>query len=151
MRETIIEISKKAESLLRSAFFTDKFISQQGKIHPPIPVLNSDESINSWFVAIVMDQLLAGFFQFSNELEVMRYSSFQRQAGSLDGCPKAYIWLDKERMMDRAKKEMKNNEEVSEPYLTYDSNPFRIVWAVSAISSHNKRRIYVAGNYVYTK
>lgn len=93
---------------------------------------------------------LLGFLQILPDLALMRSSSFQRHAGSVEGCPEAAAWLDSAVIRQRASARLRRGEQPGEPFLTYDGQPTRLVWAVPVTARSGRARvIFVAGDYVF--
>lgn len=144
------QVYRKAQMLFRSTIH-DPLVQRAGQIAEPIPVVNTHNAIVSWFVGIVVAERLAGFMQFQPDLTLMRYSSFQQQPGSVEGAPFASAWLDPQAVTERAATKATADETLSSPRLTYDANPTRLVWAVTATTpAGHTRTLYVAGDYVYS-
>jgi hypothetical protein len=80
----------------------------------------------------------------------LRYSTFQRQAGNLAGCPQASDWLDPVMVQRHAQEHAEPGETLATPILTYDRHPTRLVWAVpTQLSDGRSSRLYVIGTFVY--
>ena len=106
--------------------------------------------VASWFVGVLREDRIIGFFQLTEEGELMRYSTFQRVAGDLDGCPEAGQWLDNGSVIERASALIGEDERVREAYLTFDSNITRIVWVVEVAGPGGRtRNVFVAGDHVH--
>lgn len=150
MIPAIEEVYSKAKQFFKSSTGSDMLVQKEGKIENPIPVLEASGSINSWFVGVTAGNTLAGFMQIDNDLNLLRYSSFQRVPNSLRGCPPADLWLDPEKIISLARTKAAKDDSLSDPVLTYDQNPSRIVWSVIATDKQGrKKKICVAGEYVY--
>lgn len=139
-----------AHDLLRRGVIGTAQVIESGLVGTPIAVQAPDGLLNSWFVPITIGDLLAGFIQFLPDGTFMRFSSFQRHAGSLAGCPAAADWLDPDRIQARAKGHRQSDERSGEPFLTFDKSPDRLVWAVPMTKpGGDVRYVYVAGKIVY--
>lgn len=146
----IEEVKKTAVKLFNYPIVQDSFVKTNGKIENPIPILETSGYINSWFVGVSVNKRLAGFMQIDNDLNLLRYSSFQRVPNSIEGCPEADTWLSPKKILTLAKTKADKDDSLSEPILTYDQNPSRIVWSIIAKKKNgNTRTIYVAGEFVY--
>ncbi len=144
------EVNEKAIGLFKSGIAQDRVVQKSGKVERPIPIQGPGGEIVSWFVGITVGQRLAGFMQFKDDLTLMRYSTFQRHASSLDSCPIADTWLNPSRVLEMAKTKACPTDDLESPFMTYDCNLTRIVWAVRATSNDGERAmIFVAGEYVY--
>jgi hypothetical protein len=125
-------------------------VAASGRLETPIAVQAPDGRLHSWFVPVTIGSQLAGFFQFLPDGTFMRYSSFQRRAADLAGCPASEDWLDPERIQARAEVQRQPDETSSKPFLTYDRTPHRLVWAVPLTNARGEvRLVYVAGATVY--
>jgi len=152
MTIAIERIYKRAIELFKSNITQDSLVNTRGKVEKPIPVLEPSGKVNSWLICITVGKIVVGFMQIDNDLRILRYSSFQRIPESLQGCPPASAWLNKKNIIARAKTMATAQDILSSPVLTYDRNPSRIVWAITAINKSGERRtIHVAGEYVYVK
>ena len=141
---------KKALSLFRSGIVGSTLVEEKGAVATPIPVRDPEGEFASWFVPIIVADRIAGFFQFSPRLDLLRYASLQKEPESVDDCPTAASWIDPETVKNRAKILATDDEVLSSPYLTYDANISRLAWAVRAMKHDGgSRLIYVAGDYVY--
>ena len=144
------EIRTLAVTLLQSGNFGGDLVIESGHVESPIAVQDPDRKLHSWFVPITVGSHLAAFFQFLPDDTFMRFSSFQRRAGELVGCPDAADWLDLKRIKERAQAFNQMAETSGEPFLTYDRSPDRLVWAVPLeIPGGEVRLVYVAGRTVY--
>lgn len=149
---TLEHVYKRAIQLFKSGITQDTLVNTSGKIEKPIPVVDSSGETISWFIGITVGERLVGFMEINSNLELLRYSTFQRTLGLLSGCPMASIWLDTESIINRARTMASTQDELSYPILTYDRSPSRIVWAVKATDKRGQSKtIYVAGEYVYIK
>ncbi len=75
-----------ARYLLRQGLPGDALVLRKGRLAWPIPVYSPDGKIQSWFVAVTVEDKIVGFFQLLPDLILHRYSSFQRQPGSTAIC-----------------------------------------------------------------
>jgi hypothetical protein len=143
-------IQNRARELLRTGMPGGFPVRKSGRVKQPIPVLESDGELHSWFVPVTVGDLLAGFFEFQTDLTFMRYSSFQRQEDSLEGCPAAESWTDVKAIQRLAATNARPGEKAGEPFLTYDRSPSRLVWAVALESPDGTTRtVHVAGSWVW--
>ncbi|MHA2142899.1 MAG: hypothetical protein ACXADD_15545 [Candidatus Thorarchaeota archaeon] len=149
MRERVHEEAKR---LFESGITQDPLVDSKGAVIPPIPILDLNQELDSWFVAITADGRIAGFMQFNKELVLMRYSTFQRKASSLEGCPETASWLDQASILQTARTVVTDGELIEEPFLSYDKHPTRIAWAVSFRDRQGKfRTVFVAGSFAYER
>jgi hypothetical protein len=144
------QIRTHAQNLLRDGTIGNDLVIANGHIETPIAVQAPDGRHHSWFVPVTVGNQLVGFFQFLTDGTFMRFSSFQRRAGELAGCPAAVDWLDLNWIRKHAEVQRQPDETSSKPFLTYDRTPDRLVWAVPLTHSSGKvRHVYVAGKTVY--
>ncbi len=127
--------------------FTIRMSIHTGK---PIPVLHPSGEHHSWFVPVVTSSLLAGFFEFGADLTFMRYSSFQKRASNLTGCPTAAAWIDEHLIQQKIERVKKNNEKIKDFFLSYDGNPSHLAWrGILESDAGTVRSVYVAGNLTW--
>jgi hypothetical protein len=144
-----IQIRALARSALRGGVVKSDLVVASGRVEAPIAIQAPEGPLHSWFVPVTVRSQLAGFFQFLASGAFMRFSSFQRRADDLAGCPPAADWLDLERIASRAGARARSGEKTGKPFLTYDRSPDRLVWAVPLIQSPSEARLlYVAGEVV---
>lgn len=143
-------VIERARSLMSSGLFGDALVRRSGRIEEPRPVLSPDGRLHSWFVAVTVGERLAGFLELMPDLTPMRYSSLQRKAESLEGCPEAASWLNPEIVRASAASHARPGERAGDPYLTYDRSPSRLVWAIRMENPRGGIRVlYAAGSDVY--
>jgi hypothetical protein len=143
-------IAQVARQLLTAGSVGDESLRRSATVLPALPVLAPDGTLHSWFVPITVSDRLAAFFQFLPDGTLMRFSSFQRRPGDFTDCPLAADWLDLTRIKARAEVQRRMDETASEPFLTYDRSPDRLVWAVPLIQAGGEvRHVYVVGETVY--
>ena len=146
--KSIIQI--RAKELLLSGMSGDLTISKSCRVEVPIPVLDPNRSLHSWFVPVTVGQVLAGFFEFQPDQTLIRYSSFQSHQGSLEGCPKAELWTDPKTIKRQIKTQMHPDDKIRELFLTYDRVPARLAWAIVLETPDETTRIlYIAGSVVW--
>lgn len=139
-----------ARELIRSSMFTNKLIRAEGKLNEPLVVSHPAGGVYSWIVAVTIKEKIAGYLQFSDKPELMRYSSFQRDEERIEDCPPANSWLDPKSIKAKASDVAKPNEILDLPILTYDQFPDRLAWMVVARQKNGStRRIIVAGDNAY--
>jgi hypothetical protein len=144
------EVRRRAEALLAAGAVGDEYAKEHGRLEEPVPVREPGGRPHSWFVGVSEGDGLLGFLQLDRELGLLRYSSFQRQPGSSQGSPPRADWLDPERIRARAAEKLRPGEAAGDPYLTFDANPSRLVWAVPVVGAAAEgREIFVAGETVY--
>jgi hypothetical protein len=112
---------------------------QAAALEEPIPVVDPDGDLDSWFVALTKDNELLGFLQLEPELTLHRYSAFEHPQP-------ASAWLDPDAIRKRAQAAAAEGDELGEPVLTYRGNRDRLAWRVP--SRNRPSAIYVMGDYV---
>ena len=146
------EVFQHTQGLFRQAVLRDAQALGKAKLARPLPVYTPQGKIQSWFVAVTVEDRIAGFFQLSPTLILLRYASFQRRPGSTAGCPPSDTWLSPKQIMAQAAKLLQPGETMEPPLLTYDKNPDRLAWAVNVRAPDGATRvIFVAGEYAYQK
>jgi hypothetical protein len=145
------QVRERAKELLASGRMADDWTAMNGVVGHPLVVEHPQGQQHSWFVPVLARKKLIGFLELDLDLTPLRFSSFQRRSGVLEGSPEAEAWLDQEAVKKKAAKLAGAGEVVGEPYLSYDSVPSRLAWAVPIRSRSGKkeRLVYVAGDAVY--
>ena len=144
------QIRAHARNLLRRGKVGSALVVASGRIETPIAVQAPYGRLRSWFVPVTLDDRLLAFFQFLPNGTFMRFSSFQRRADVIVGCPAARDWIDPHRIQARAEVQRQSDETSGEPFLTYDMSPHRLVWAVPLTNARGEvRLVYVIGHTVY--
>ena len=139
-----------ASRLFASGAVGDAQLRATARVGLALPVLTPDGTLNSWFVPLTVGEILAAFMQILPDGTLMRFSSFQRRAGDLEGCPASADWLDTARIAQRAQAERRAHERAGEPFLTFDRNPDRLVWSVPFTDAGGvTRHVHVVGTSVY--
>jgi len=141
-------IRKRVEQLLAAGFLGQR--SSALRIGSPIPIVDSNDRLHSWFVPLEIGSKLAGFAQLLPSLVPLRFSSFQRNPSDFDSCPDLSDWTDVATIRAHAATLAHAGEELSQPVLSYDQNPSRVAWRVLTKSaSGTSRPLFVAGTAVY--
>jgi hypothetical protein len=144
------EAVQAARKLLQAGVMADAWTRKNGDVRLAIPVESPRGELRSWFVPVNYNDRLLGFFELTRELVPHRYSSFQRREGQMEGCPPAADWLDPATIRRRATSLLQAGETAREPYLSYDTLPSRLAWAVPVTSrSCRERIVFVAGEAVF--
>ncbi len=143
-------VFQKAQELFESGLVQDAVVRSQGQLNKPIPIIGPEADLAGWFVGVTIGNQIVGFMQFDRQMQVLRYSSFQKSPGSLVGCPPRDDWLDASAVKKRAKAHIGVGDQIASPYLTYDGNPSRLVWAVPVkMRREGHKIIFVAGDFAY--
>jgi hypothetical protein len=140
MEEAAAAVRKRARWLLDDPSWVSPLVAASGVVEEPLPIVDPAGRHERWFVPVVVDHRLAGFFVVGLDLVVHRWSTFQRRPESLEGCPPAADWLDPTVIAGRAA-EVAPGEPTGPPVLGYDRAPDRIAWRVPV----GGRTVHVAG------
>lgn len=137
--------------MLETGPIGDAALPEAARVLEPIRVAEPDvDGLHSWFVPVAVGDRLAGFAELLPDLELARYSSFQRRPGDAVGLPDLAAWTDPETIRQRAGRGSHPDETLGEPILTYDREPARLAWRVRATDPEgHSRSLFVAGDYVY--
>jgi hypothetical protein len=139
-----------AETLLRRGTIGDALVRERGLVRDPVPVVGPDGQVDSFVVAVVVGEKLAGFVQLLPDGTLMRYASFQRHPDSIEGAPDAADWLDPQRIRARVEARLGARESTRTPHLTFDGNPTRLAWLVPVVGAGgSERQLLVAGESVF--
>lgn len=143
-------IGEAARRLLASRAVGDESLRTSATVGRPIPVLHPNLQLHSWFVPLTIDNRLAAFFQLLRDGTLMRFSSFPTGSDEAPTWPEAADWLDTARIQTRAVRHSRTGETPHQPFLSYDRNPDRLVWAVPFSNERgDERLIFVVGETVY--
>jgi hypothetical protein len=152
LHNTRNKVYDKAVELLSTGVLIENnpLIQEFGKVETPIPIYDLENRIASWFVGITVRDRIVSFLQFDDNLTFMRYSTFLHKNDSVEGCPKSFTWLKPTYIQKLARAKASPDDKLSAPFMTYDKNPSRIVWAVRASDIHGRiKTILVCGTFVY--
>jgi hypothetical protein len=143
-------VRAEVEALLRRGFlFEERDPAVQ--VGEPLPVSYPQGGQHSWFVPLLIGAKLVGFAQILPSLVTLRVSSFCKHPQDNNTCPDAADWIDADRIQARAASVARADEVLSQPVLSFDQVPDRIVWRVQASSASGaaRRILFVAGSVVY--
>ena len=148
------EISQRAAAeagrLLAGGRMTGAFLRDRAQIGMALPVTGPDGAIRFWFAPVVAGDMIAGYFRADADLSDWRWSSFQRRADTLAGCPSAALWLDEDAIRQKAQSVARPDETASAPRLSFDRVPDRIAWRVRLVSQGGgSRDVFVAGTVAW--
>lgn len=138
------DAQRRVTEMLDSGLLGDAELRPSATVSEPIPVVDpTDAGLHSWFVPIAVGEQLAGFAELLPDLTFVRYSSFQHR-------PELAAWTDTGTIRRRARTLSRTDESLGEPVLTYDRDPSRLAWTVSATDpAGDTRTLYVAGDHAY--
>ena len=143
-------LSREAGKHLASAGLTGPFLRARAHPGAAIPIRDAHGVLHSWFVPVLVDVQLAGFFRVDPKGRHWSWSSFQRRPDTLAGCPAASLWLDLEAIRQRALSLAQPNEVAQTPQLSFDRIPDRLAWRVRLLApSAESRDIFVVGTAVW--
>lgn len=120
----------RAELVAAEPGIVDRALAPRAGVGDPVPIVDPDGRHDRWFVPVVVDATLLGFVVLGRDLVVHRWSTFQRRPGSLDGCPEAAEWMDRERIAATAESVAGSAAPTASPVLSYDGAPDRLAWRV---------------------
>ncbi|HWC99921.1 MAG TPA: hypothetical protein VG456_24345 [Candidatus Sulfopaludibacter sp.] len=135
-----VAISRRVRELLESGFYQlpPGISAEPGA---PLPVRAPDGAIHSWIVPFTAENQIVAWAQLLPTLESLRFSVFGEQK------PEAAEWLDPAAILYRVADVVGLGQHLSEPVLTYDRDPSRLVWMVE--SRPPLRRWFTAGGIVW--
>jgi hypothetical protein len=114
----------------------------------PMPIYSPTGSVHSWMVPFVADEKLLAWAQIGRGLEFLRFSLVA--GGRADACPAAADWLDAAVVAARIAKAAAPRHLVSDPVLSYDRDPSRLVWVADvAKPGEPKHHWFAAGTEVW--
>lgn len=141
------EARRLAEQVLSSEDAADPFARSEGLLLEALTISAPDGGEAGWMVPIAFGDVLLGFIQLRADGTFHRYASFQRRPGAIESCPETAVWLDRNTISERARATKRDSEMVSEPVLTYERSPDRLVWMVTVADRDGTRaRVHVAGD-----
>ena len=145
-------VRRKAQRLLAAGPYGDELVYLSGVVAQPVPVLDAQGQLHSWFVPVTVGDKLASFMELLPDLSLARYSSFQHTPRTLTGCPDAALWLDKQAIRHRVRARLRPGEQVGVAVLTFDDTPQHLAWAVT-VTNHagGSRTIFVRGEEIYER
>lgn len=136
-------MTKPAQVRRRAETFTDA----PALLSDPIPVRDALGRLSSWFVPLVDGDTIVGFVELSPDLTHRRTSMF---ATNRRDAPPTSWWLDPGVVVERARSELSEGEVAGDPYLSFDTVPDRIAWAVPVGGPRGPRIVYVAGRTTWS-
>ncbi|HJQ35710.1 MAG TPA: hypothetical protein VKB93_01095 [Thermoanaerobaculia bacterium] len=138
MKASAADARVAAERLFRSGLVEDRELLETGTIGDPLPVRAPGGAAAGWVIPVLARGRLCSFFQFDARLTLLRYSAFPKSRG-----PEMSAWSNP---VSIALAKFPDALPAGEPYLSYDRDPSRVVWAVPV---RGERVIFVAGDYAY--
>jgi len=143
-------VKEEAEKIFEELIFKNINLNADIIIVDPIPILGENLKMRGWMIAAQSGDQLVGYLQLSKELEFLRFSSFQRNSNSLEGCPFAKNWLEPKTILEKAISFAGKKVTMSEPYLSFHHDISRLSWIIPAETEKKvKYKIYVVGDYVF--
>jgi len=137
------DVRRRVAELLEAGLVGDAPALAGARVLDPIAVADPTGRLHSWFVPVVLDETLAGFAELRPDLELLRHSTFPRPVEPAD-------WIDPETIRGQAARIARPDEALGEPILTYDREPSRLAWAVTATDPAGRSRtLFVTGGYAY--
>jgi hypothetical protein len=136
-----------ARKYLASAPGLDARTRHASVLDDPRPVLTPDRRPHSWVVGVSVDSHPVGFVQVLLDGTIMRYSAFPGRPRSDTPSPGGARPAQARQRIGTA---VPGSEIVEEPFLTFDRNPDRLVWAAIVKTPQGTQRLmFVAGDSVY--
>lgn len=143
------EVRQVAKELLRSGRFGGP-TSAGAEVLDPLAVQAPDGRLHAWFVPVARGEALIGFAELLPNLTMTRYSSFQRDPSSLEGCPPRAAWTHPPTVLATLEPYLRPGEVSGRPVLSFDRVPARLAWAVVVSATDGtSRTLYVAGSAVW--
>jgi hypothetical protein len=135
-----------AAAALASGIADDPLARSRGQLQDPVPVVSPAGVPMGWMVPVGLGDALLGFIQLFADARFPRYAAFARPDDSAAGCPSMRDWLDREVIIDRARKVTGGSSTFDVPVLSYDGSPDRLAWLVRATGPDGEVwLVYVAG------
>jgi hypothetical protein len=146
------DVRRRVVELIEEGLIDGVALRSSVEVLDAIPVADPSASgaglVQSWFVPVAAGDKLAGFAQIRSDLELIRYSSFPHEPGGSD-LPDLRDWIDPDTVRSRAEPLKLPDETLDDPVLTYDREPSRLAWAVTATAPDgSSRRLLVTGAHV---
>src|SRR5262245_875798 len=108
-------------ALLEDSRTADEWTRRNAEVRTAIPVEAPKGVMHSWFVPVTHGERLLGFFELTPELDVRRYSSFQKREGDLESCPLLAEWVDATLIREKVLEYVGTGSVLGEPYLSFDT------------------------------
>lgn len=144
------QASAAAARLLAAGQPAGKLLRESGRIGEALAVTDPAGRLRFWFVPVIVEARIAGYFRAEADLSDWRWSSFQRRPDTLAGCPPAALWLDEEGIRQRALALARPGEIATAARLGYDRLPERLAWIVRLQTPEGEeRQVCVAGAAVW--
>jgi hypothetical protein len=143
-------ITAAAAGLLAAGHPAGALLRDSGTLGTARAVSDRAGNLRFWFVPVLADDRIAGYFRIEADLSDWRWSSFQRRPDTLTGCPPAALWLDAEAIRKRALALAQPGEIAMGARLSYDRVPDRLAWIVPLQTpAGHEREVFVAGHAVW--
>lgn len=136
METTPQELRAAADRLFASDLIDDR-VREGATVGDPLPIRTLSGDPAGWFVPVIAGERLRGFIQFDASLAFLRFSRFP------DPPPLAATWIDADAVREIARHYFPEAD--GTPFLTFDRNVSRLVWALPA----GTKTIFVAGEYAW--
>jgi hypothetical protein len=144
-----VKIKNIVRRYLASAPGIDPGTRRSSVMDEPRPVLNPDRQQHSWLVGVRVNGRRVGFVQVLLDGTVMRYSMFPLVPDRMSETSAAELFSPA-KARERIAAAAHECQIVDGPFLTYDRNPDRLVWAAVVRTRHGARQLmFAVGDSVY--
>lgn len=144
---TAAEASRIAEDALASGLADDAFARAHGRWLPPMRITGAGGTAAGWMVPVAFEDRLLGFAQLGVDGTFRRYAAFHQRPRDVENCPSVASWTDPPAIRERARAAAGADARLTDPVLTFEGSPDRIVWQVTAIDPAGRRlHVHVAGD-----
>ena len=116
----------------------------------PLRIRDEHGRDHGWFVPLVDHQRILGFVDLDRDLVHRRTSWFASRPGSDTHPPPVGWWLDRDVVQQHARPALDDDERMGDPYLSFDTVPDRLAWAVPVSGPSGDRIVFVAGAAVWS-
>ncbi len=147
---TAAEASRIAEDALASGLADDAFARAHGRWLPPLRITDAAGTAAGWMVPLAFEDRLLGFAHLGDDGTFHRYAAFHQRPRDVENCPSVASWTDPRTIRARARLAVDADARLTDPVLTSDGSPDRLVWRVTAIDRDGRRRhVHVAGDHAW--
>ena len=142
--------SGEAGRLLAAGAVADPWTLQHARVLQAIAVMSPAGVQVAWFVGAGVADQLVGYVLLDPAGRLVKWSSFQRHAGSLAECPDVAAWTDPAAIAQVAAVFLGTSDGLEVPVLSFDGVIDRLAWRVRAIDGDGKARtVCVTGTVAF--
>lgn len=129
----------------------DPFARSEGVVLDPLGWVAPDGASMGWALPVaftdpLLGEVLLGMVHVGCDRTFEHYTSFQRRPGAIETCPPVAAWTDTDVVAARAMAVVHLATAHSNPVLTFEGTPDRLVWAVDVETANaDCLRVHVAG------